>query len=396
LVSWRLPEEERNELISFRRELHQHPELSWQEFETSRRVFERLEALGLTPRRMAKTGVVAEVGSQEGPVVALRADLDALPIQEATDLPFASEHQGVMHACGHDAHTACLMVVAKRLVANPPSYGRVRLIFQPAEEDTDGADMMIREGVLADPEPIAIYGAHVWSQMPSGYVGVNAGPTMGSVDHLEIEITGRGGHGAVPHTAIDPIVAGANLVMSLQTLVSRRIDPMHSVVVSIGQFEAGTAFNVIPETAKLTGTVRTLEREAWEQIPALLETIVHQAVAAHGCEAKLTLTRSLRPLINHERETEVVRKVAQAYLPDERILPTKMLAGEDFSAFLEQIPGCFFFVGSAFEKSEADAMKAAPHHNPRFMLDEESFDLVVRILEDSARYELNEAHKAVL
>lgn len=384
--AWKLPEEEHAALIALRRELHQEPELSWHEVETSARVVRELEALGLEVRRMADTGVVADIGDA-GPLVALRADLDALPIQEQTDLAFSSRREGVMHACGHDAHTACLVAVARRLVADPPRGGRVRLIFQPAEEGAGGADVMIAQGVFQEPRPTAIYGMHVWSKLETGRIGVSAGPTMGSVDRFSVTLRGKGGHGAMPQDTVDPLIAGAHLVTTLQTLVSRRVDPLDSVVLSVGQFSAGTAFNVIPEEAELIGTIRTLKRETWEQIPTWLDELVHNTAAAFGCTAEVELQRMQRPLINHEAQAALVAEVAADFVPKENIAPLRMLAGEDFAAYLEEIPGCFFFVG-ARHKKHARAEDAAPHHNPFFLLDEDAFSLGVRLLEACARAEI--------
>ncbi len=378
---WRLPKAEQALLLSMRHDLHAHPELSWQEERTARVVAEALQALGLEVRTgVARTGVVADIGVS-GPMVALRADMDALPIQEETGLEFASKHSGVMHACGHDAHTSVLVAVARRLVAEPPKHGRVRLIFQPAEEGAGGAIEMIKEGVLSDPQPFAIYGLHVWSLLPTGCLSVTTGPAMGSVDHLEIVIHGRGGHAAAPHDTADPLVAGAYMVTQLQTLVSRRIDPMSPVVVTIGQFQAGDAFNVIPSTARLVGTIRTLEPETWAVIPRLLEEVVTHSAAAHGCHAEIRLSRLQQPLVNHEAESALVRDIALRWVDRGALRTRPMLAGEDFASFLEVVPGCFFFVGAGGASVEG----AAPHHNSRFLLDEAAFDLGVRLLEEVAR-----------
>jgi amidohydrolase len=384
---WRLPDDERASLLAMRRDLHAHPELSWQEERTAAKVADALRSLGLKARTgIAKTGVIADIG-ETGPMIALRADMDALPITEETGLPFASKHQGVMHACGHDAHTACLVAVARRLVASPPKEGRIRLLFQPAEEGAGGAEEMIKAGALEDPRPIAIYGLHVWSQYPTGIVSVSEGATMGSVDRFEITIQGKGGHAAAPHQTADPLVAAASLIMNLQTLVSRRLDPMSPVVVTVGQCSGGDAFNVIPDQARLLGTIRTLQRETWSAIPALLEQIVHASVAAFGCSAQIDLARLQMPLINHPAPSALVRKVASRFVEADHLIDRPMLAGEDFASYLEVIPGCFFFVGAAGD----DATQAAPHHNPRFCLDETAFELATSLLEAVAREALAHA-----
>lgn len=388
-LSW-LPVQERDALIVLRRELHQHPELAWQEERTAARVAEELRRMGLQPQtQVARTGVVVEIG-QGDPVVALRADMDALPIVEQTGLSFASQNPGVMHACGHDAHTSTLVAVARRLVANPPPKGRVRLIFQPAEEGAGGAREMLNAGVLHAPKPLAIYGLHYWSQVPTGVVGVVEGAMMGSVDRLTITIQGKGGHGAAPHTTADPLVAGAYLVTSLQTLVSRRVDPLSPAVVTIGSFHAGSAFNIIPNQAELVGTVRTLDHATWEAVPRFLDDIVHHTVAAMGCTAKIQLERIDSPLINHPEPTALVQKVATQLVGAEQVQPFQTMAGEDFSVFLEDTPGCFFFVGAGGSQAQ-QAQQAAPHHSPHFLLDEEAFPLGVLLLEACAREALAQA-----
>jgi len=384
--SWSLPKDERDALIEMRRDLHRHPELSWQEFRTAQRVVEALRALGLEPKtEVAKTGVIVDIGD-EGPMVALRADLDALPIHEESGVPFTSLHKGVMHACGHDVHTSCLVAVARRLVENPPEFGRVRLVFQPAEEGAGGAIQMIEEGILDDPEFLGIYGVHIWSQMPTGRLGIAPGPIMGSVDRFELTVHGRGGHGAIPQETADPLVAGAYLIGALQTLVSRRLDPLAPAVVSVGTFEAGTAFNVIPETARITGTIRTLNTKAWEQVPALLEEIVEHAVKPFGCTSELVFKRLQLPVVNEPGATALIREAAVQLVGEEQIEELRMLAGEDFASYLQKVPGCFVFVGAG--GTQAQAKEAPPHHSPYFILDEDAFDLSVRLLEETARLAL--------
>lgn len=385
---WDLPEDEQQALISMRRDLHIHPELSWKETRTSATVARELKALGLHPKEgVAGTGVYADIG-EGGPLIALRADMDALPIQEETEVPFASQTPGVMHACGHDAHTACLIAVAKRLVASPPTEGRVRLLFQPAEEIGSGAEVMLQEGALQDKDLAGIYGLHFWSQLQTGTVGVVPGAMMGSVDLFEITVKGKGGHGAEPHMCADALVAAAHLVTNLQTIVSRRLNPLAPAVVSVGKFESGTAFNVIPEQATLVGTVRTMDRETWSAIPSLLEQVATHSVAALGCEASVNLQRVQKPLINDKEAAQLATEAAQELLSSEQITPFRTLAGEDFAAYLEQVKGCFFFVGAG---GTGDALKQPPHHNPKFILDEDAFPLGVRLLEGCARRALQEA-----
>lgn len=385
-MAWFFSPEEEDALLRMRRDLHQHPELGWQEFRTSQVVFEALQGMGFSPRRIATTGVVVDIG-EEGPMVALRADLDALPIQEDTALPFASATPGVMHACGHDVHTACLVAVARRFAKEPPKGGRVRLIFQPAEEVRGGASTLIQEGALDDPRPKAIFGAHIWSRLPPGSVGVVEGPMMGSVDRVTITLRGRGGHAAMPQDTTDCLLAGAYLVTHLQTFVTRRLDPLTPAVLTISEFHAGTAFNVIPEVATLVGTIRTLEQGAWAAIPRLLEEIIYPSAQTFGCKAEIDLERMLRPVINHPGPTRCLQELAREAVGSEGLRSFRTLGGEDFSAYLDEIPGCFFFVG-------AGAEDGAPHHNSRFCLKEEGFPLVVRLLEGCARQTLGQLAQA--
>ena len=376
-----LPVDEYKALLALRQDLHRYPELSWQETRSAARIVKELEVLDLIARTdIAPPGIVVDIGDT-GPMVALRADMDALPIHEESDLAFSSVTSNVMHACGHDAHMACLLAIARRFVENPPIKGRVRLIFQPAEEGEGGASRMIQEGVLENPRPIAIFGLHVWSKLATGSIGICDGPIMGSVDRFKIIVKGEGGHGATPQTAIDPIVAASYLVASLQTLLSRRINPLLSAVLTVGSFHAGEAFNIIPETAELTGTIRTLDRETWQQIPKLFTNLVQNQLSAFECEGEIEFHRIINPLINHKEPAALVQEIAKEFISADKVIPLQMLAGEDFASYLEEIPGAFFFVGSGGKNPE----KAAPHHSPHFKLDERAFPLAVRILEACAR-----------
>lgn len=389
-----LSEDEERSLIAFRRTLHAHPELSWDEWETSKRIQEQLESMGLSVHTgIAQTGLYADIGD-EGPLVILRADMDALPIHEEADVPFRSTKPGVMHACGHDAHSACLVAAARRLIQNPPPKGRVRLLFQPAEELGAGAPQMIREGVLDDPQLIGIYGLHFWSQLPTGGVYIVPDSMMGSVDQFEITVHGQGGHGAAPHRCRDPLVAAAYLVTTLQTAVSRRVDPLHPAVVTVGQFVSGSAFNIIPEQAKLVGTIRTMDRSTWLSMPQWLDEITHGTVGALGCTAQVQLRRAQLPLVNDPDAAQLAFSVAEQLVGSEKIGEFRTLAGEDFAAYLEQTKGCFFFVGAG-GPSEEQATHQPAHHNPKFILDEDAFPLGTRLLEECARkalYELNSTH----
>lgn len=351
----------------FRRELHRYPERSLEEKETARRIREQLDHMGISYRSdVGGYGIVAEIsGGQPGPTIALRADMDALPIQEQTDLAFASENPGLMHACGHDAHTAILLG-AIELLAGERFAGTVRCLFQPAEEVNTGAKSMIAEKVL---EGVAeIYGLHNLPTLPAGYAATRSGPMMGSVDRIEIVLEGKGAHGAIPDQGIDPIVCAAALIQSLQSIVSREISPFSPVVVTIGAVHAGEANNVIPQYCQLAGTVRTFNADVQKGLPAALERIVQGIAAAHRCKASLKYIYQVPVLVNHERQVQAVEAVIETTLGSSYdCIAEPLLAGEDFSAYLEQMPGCFFWLGSGPEKG-ADQVFGL--HHPRFELNE--------------------------
>ncbi|SFB57166.1 hippurate hydrolase [Cohnella sp. OV330] len=378
-----------DDLTSFRRQLHRFPELSFEERETARLVAQRLSALGLACRtEFGGHGVVADiVGDAAGPVVALRADMDALPIAEETGLPFASERPGAMHACGHDAHTAMLLGAAELLVqARSTLKGTVRLIFQSAEEINEGAKAMIREGVLEGVEEI--YGLHNLPTLSAGLASVRPGPLMGSVDRIEILVEGKGAHGAIPDQGIDPIVCASAIVMSLQSLVSRETSPFDPVVVTIGSIHAGDANNVIPSACRMTGTVRAFDPEVRERLPEGIERIVTRIADGYRCRASLTYIRQTQVLVNH---SEAARKVGEAIDavagPGTRLVAAPTLAGEDFSEYLKHVPGCFFWLGSGPAEG---AERAFGLHHPRFELNEACLPLGAALLAGIASRRLEE------
>ncbi|MGE0192301.1 MAG: M20 family metallopeptidase [Planctomycetota bacterium] len=374
-----LTEPEHVELLATRRDLHQHPEPSWKEQRTAALVAERLRALGLEPRTgVAETGVVADLDTGEpGPCVLLRADMDALPVHEENDLPWRSTNPGVMHACGHDGHVAMLLAAARVLVQrHPPSRGVVRFCFQPAEEGGNGALAMIEAGVLLSPRVDVAYGLHLWNELDRGKVGIVPGPCMAAVDRFEIRVEGRGGHGAIPHRAADPIVAAAHVVTALQTIASRRIDPEHPVVVTVGRIEGGEAFNVIPREVRLLGTARSFHEAAGEALPELVTSIAEQTAAAHGCTARVAYERLSRATVNDPAEAARARDVATRLVGADAVVPLRTMAGEDFSELLLRVPGCFVFVGS---RDEATG-KVHPHHSPRFDIDERALPLGAALL----------------
>jgi amidohydrolase len=359
----------REELIAFRRELHEYPELSLEEEETAGKVAARLRQLGLNVRtRVGGHGVMADIeGTRPGPTVALRADMDALPIQEETGLPFASKRPGRMHACGHDAHTAILLGAAKLLLDRRRELaGRVRLIFQAAEEINAGAKAMVEDGALAG--VAEIYGLHNLPTLPAGMVATRQGALMGSVDRLEIELEGRGGHGAIPDQCIDPIVAASAIVMALQSAVSREISPFDPAVVTIGSLQAGEANNVIPHRARLTGTVRTFSPDVQLRMEERLRRLVLNTAEAYRCGAELRYIRQTPVLVSDERCLKHAEEALDSLLGSGmRVTAGPTMAGEDFSIYLQHVPGCFFWLGSG---PRENAQAAYGLHHPQYRLNE--------------------------
>ncbi|MCC3372977.1 M20 family metallopeptidase [Cohnella sp. REN36] len=373
-------------MVEWRRHLHRHPELSFKETATAEMIAGLLETWGLEVQRgVAGTGVVARLrGELPGRTIALRADIDALPIQDEKDVSYASTVPGVMHACGHDGHTAQLLAVAYGYSRNRERTAGTRVfLFQPGEEVLPGGALgMIRDGALDGVD--AIYGIHLWSPFPYGRIATRPGPFMASPDEFEIEIVGKGGHAGLPHQATDALVTGAHLVVALQTIVSRNVDPLTSAVVSVGQLQAGTARNVIAERCYLSGTVRTFTPESRTEVRERLEEVARHVCGMHGATYKLTYHEGYPPVVNDPREADRVLRVAGALHrggPVEVCAP--IMAGEDFSYYLRERPGCFFFVGAG----AADG-SSAPHHHPRFDLDEramlDSARLLVGIADDAA------------
>ena len=379
-----LTDGERSELLRLRRDFHRFPELGFQERRTAGIIAEFLRGLGLAPSTgVAETGVVTLINPDaEGPTLLLRADMDALPIHEIDGRDYGSAHAGVMHACGHDGHCATLLTACSVLKRESASLGgRVKVIFQPAEEGLGGARRMIEEGVLDAPRVDAALGLHFWSGLPTGQVSVSPGATMAAVDEFHLRIVGRGGHAAHPHETCDPVVAGAALVTALQTLVSRRHDPLHSLVVTVGEFHAGSAFNIIPGEARLSGTVRCFDKAIWEAIPEQLEHVAAGICHAHGCGYELDYQRQNIPLVNDVAMAELVRETAVDLLGTDKVLEVRTLGGEDMADVLDRVPGCFFFVGSG---SEAKGITAG-HHHPAFDLDEDALAIGVELLVRAAR-----------
>jgi amidohydrolase len=364
-----VPPELEQQVVGWRRHIHAHPELSFEEVETSRFVEETLRSFdGLELERPTPTSVVASLrGAREGKVLALRADMDALPIQEETGLDFASTRPGVMHACGHDAHTAMLLGAAKLLSERRDALaGEVRFVFQHAEEKPPGgARQLVDAGVMESVD--LVVGAHVAAIKDVGKVGCRPGPIAAAADTFSAEIRGRGGHAAAPHKVVDPITVAAQVVSNLQHLVSRTVDPLRSAVVSVTRFHAGTADNIIPEAVELGGTVRTFDPVVRAELEERMQRVFRGVTEAHGATFTLDYAEGYAALINDEAAAGLVEAAARAELGDEVIMEAEpIMGGEDFSAYLEKAPGAFFWVGAGHEE-------AVPHHHPRFTIDEAAF-----------------------
>ena len=369
----------REQVVSWRRHLHMHPELSFHEHATSQFVFDTLSAMpGLELARPTVTSVVAKLrGGQPGRTIAVRADMDALPITEENDVPYQSRVTGVMHACGHDGHTSILLGLAQILSEHREElHGEVRFIFQHAEEiSPGGAEEMVQSGVMHGVDEVI--GLHLWASMPVGLIGLVPGPAMAAPDTFQITITGRGGHAAMPQETIDPIAAGAQTVSALHHIVSRNVDPLDNAVISVTQFVAGTTFNVVPETAYLSGTVRTFDSALRDTIPQLMQRVIGGITAAFGATYKFSYERGYRPVVNDPALTARLERVVQREFGSEtlhRLRPA--MVGEDFSAFQQKAPGVFAFIGARNE----EAGITFPHHHPRFQIDERALDLGLRYL----------------
>lgn len=364
-----LIDEVQDEVISWRRYLHEYPELSFQEEKTSQFIYETLQSFGnLEISRPTKTSVMARlIGARRGKVLAIRADIDALPIQEENLLPFSSKNAGVMHACGHDGHTAILLGTAKILSSLQDQIkGEVRFLFQHGEElAPGGAQEMVREGVMDGVD--MVIGTHLWSPLETGQIGVASGPVMASPDTFSITITGRGGHAGLPHQTVDAIVIGAQVVSNLQHIVSRNMDPLDSVVLSITKFASGSAMNIIPDSVEMGGTVRLFSTEHRIIIRELMERIIKGITEAHGASYFLTYNDGVDPVINDEKVSRVIEETVRELWGTQALTQMKPnMGGEDFSAFLKKAPGTFFFTGSGNSGLATDYA----HHHPRFNIDE--------------------------
>ena len=370
------------QLVEWRRQIHQKPELGFQEKITAEFISQKLQNWGIEHQvGIAQTGIVAIIKGEKsasGKVLAIRADMDALPIQELNEVPYCSQRDGIMHACGHDGHTAIAIGTAYYLHQHRQELnGTVKIIFQPAEEGPGGAKPMIAAGVLNNPDVDAIIGLHLWNNLPLGTVGVRPGALMAAVELFRCTIFGKGGHGAIPHQTVDSLVVAAQIVSALQTIVSRNINPLDSAVVTVGELHAGTAVNVIADTAKMGGTVRYFNPDLAGFFKERIEKIIAGICQSHGANYDLDYIHLYPPVINDAQIAALVRSVAEEVIeiPIGVFSECQTMGGEDMSFFLQEVPGCYFFLGSANAEKKLDY----PHHHPRFDFDETALPMGVEM-----------------
>lgn len=367
------------QLTAWRRDFHRHPETAFEEQRTAALVADYLASLGLEVQTgVGQTGVVGVLeGARSGPTAMLRFDMDALPIHEETGLPFASQAAGKMHACGHDGHTAIGLGVASLLAGQQERLaGRVKFVFQPAEEIAQGARAMIADGLLASPKPDVMFGLHLWSQIPLGRAVVKAGPLWASSDRFALEIVGRGSHGAMPHQGIDAIAVAAYAIAQLQTIVSRDRDPLEPAVLTIGTIRGGDAFNVLAERVQMSGTLRTFDLATRSRILERMDALLAGVCAAHGASYQLTWRDFTPPVVNDAAATEHLHAAAVAVLGEDAVAGgPMMMVAEDVSELLARTPGSFFVLGAMPESPRPE-----PHHSPRFDIDERALPLGAAIL----------------
>jgi len=373
-------EKYREELIDLRRDFHRHPELGFEEFRTADIIENFLETLGIATHRIARTGVVGILqGTRPGPVLMLRADMDALPIEEKNDIDYKSENEGVMHACGHDAHMAMLLIAAKILAGKKADIaGTIKFVFQPNEEIA-GAMHMIEEGVLENPRVDAAVGMHVWTPVESGKIAITPGPIMGGLDVFKVTIHGKGGHTGVPEDAIDPIIAAASVIQTVQIIQTREISNLKSTVIMFGKIKGGTKSNIIPDKVALEGSIRFLYQggpDSEERPTERFIRVVEQVCKTHRCTCEIDITHENIPLINNAEMTALARETAREVFTDKKcIVDNQTIASEDFSEFSERVPGVFMFLGTGNEKIGTHLS----HHHPRFNIDENTLPMGVEM-----------------
>jgi amidohydrolase len=373
------------DIVALRRDLHEHPELGFEETRTAALVAARLEKLGFEVRTgVGVTGVIGVLrGARPGPTVLVRADMDALPIVEENDWAWKSATSGKMHACGHDAHVSIGLTVARLLAAEKNELaGAVKFMFQPAEEGLGGAGYMLKDGLLDDPRPDFALALHVWSTLEAGTVAVSAGPVMASADGFTARIIGRGGHGAIPEQTVDPIVVAAQVVLALQTVVARNVSPLHPAVVTVGSIEAGSGYNIIPNQASLRGTTRAFDEETRTLLEERCRAIITELPRAFGATGELDYERGYPVVNNDSGVAEMVRRAATTVVGEANVTEFEPTMGaEDMAMVLEQVPGCYFFVGG--RNPEVGA--SYPHHHPKFNIDERALFIGARTMAAAVR-----------
>ena len=338
-----------NQMIDWRRKIHMHPELGFEEVLTSDFIAQKLEEFGIeTHRGLAKTGVVGKIVNGHGPSIGLRADMDALPLEEKNMFKHSSKNPGIMHACGHDGHISMLLGAAKLLASKKRFQGTINFIFQPAEEGLGGANMMIKEGLFKKFPMESVYGLHNWPGLPAGIFGIGSGAMMAAADFFDLEIIGSGGHAAMPDSCIDPIIISSQVINSLQTIASREINPLDSVVISITQIHSGDAYNIIPDFVKMSGTVRSFLPETRKKLPESILRTANGVCKAFDAKCKLNYMKGYPPTINSNHETSISIEVAESLVGEGEIIknPVPSMVTEDFSYMLQEMPGCYIWLGT--------------------------------------------------
>ena len=384
-----LVKDNKDYVINMRREFHKNPEPSFKEFNTSKRIKEELDKMGIEYISCATTGVIATIkGNHPGKTIALRGDMDALSVTELNDVEYKSQVDNMMHACGHDGHASMLLGAAKALSQlKDEIHGSVKLFFQPAEEIGEGAKAMIEEGAMEDID--SVFGIHLWSNIDTGKISVEEGPRMASADWFKINVKGKGGHGSAPHECIDALVVASSIVMNLQNIVSRQANPLDPLVLTIGMINSGSRFNVIAENATMEGTTRCFNPELRKQLPEMMEKIINNIASGYGADASLEYNFILSPTINDKACSNIAQKVASKIVGEEGVINfEKITGGEDFSFFLEKAPGALAFVGCRNEEKCA----CYSHHNGNFNIDEDALEIGTKLYVNYAIDYLN-SHK---
>ncbi|MCC3866923.1 M20 family metallopeptidase [Terrisporobacter mayombei] len=363
-------------VISLRREFHKNPEVSFKEFNTSKIIKEELDKIGIEYISCASTGVVATIkGNHPGKTVALRADIDALSVQELNNMEYKSLVPGMMHACGHDGHASMLLGAAKILYyLKDEIHGTIKLFFQPAEEIGEGAKAMIKDGAMNNVD--SVFGIHLWSNIDVGEISVESGPRMASADWFSIDITGKGGHGSAPHECVDALVVASSIVMNLQNIVSRQVDPLHPLVLSVGMLNSGSRFNVIAENAYMEGTTRCFNLDLRKKLPDMMENIIDNVANGYGAKASLNYNFLLSPTINDTNCSAIAEVAAEKIVGKDKVIKFEKVTGsEDFSFYLEKAPGTLAFVGCRNEEKSA----CYPHHSGNFNIDEDALEIGTKL-----------------